>query len=218
MSGMDSSTPGGLRRTWILVAVAAAVAAVVLGTVVVSRGATGDAPAVAAGSPSPSPTAEDGGAASTAGSAAPGESSKAAAAVATTSKKVAKVESFDDLPVDENVVSRELVEDAVCSMTSDSVEVLVGTRPDKSPDFDTLRDAAITLSDQIEFWRQSENLDPRINAAIRHADRTLIHWRKAVGYRDAGEKAKANDELALADKDLAEIDRAAATELCPTDE
>jgi len=103
-------------------------------------------------------------------------------------------------------------------MTSDSVEVLVGTSPKKSPDFDTLRDAAITLSDQIEFWRQSEDLDPRINAAIRRAERTLIHWRKAVGYRDAGKTVKANDELALADEDLAAIDRAAATDLCPTDE
>ena len=133
-----------------------------------------------------------------------------------TSNPIPSAESFEELPVDEEIVSRMIVEDTVCGLDGDSVRVLVGAEDGAEPDVDLLRDAVITLGDQIELWRQSEDLDPRINTAIKKADNALIHWRKAVGFSDKGLTSRVSSELAKAEAQLVAMDRSAATDLCPS--
>ena len=215
-----SSSGGGSAAKWLVVTIVAAVCAValILG-VVVSRGdgessgaTTAESGEVLASQPSESPTATDAPSGSTTAKA---EGKRARGG---RSEPIPTAESFEDLPVDEDIVSRELVEGTVCGLDSSSVRVLVGSEDGGETDLDLLRDAVITLSDQIELWKQSDDLDPRIAAAIRHAERINVHWRKALGYNDAGEKAKVKVQLARAEAQMTAMDKAAATQLCPSNE
>ncbi len=122
-----------------------------------------------------------------------------------------------DLPVDETLVSDVIVVDTVCGMRKETILGYAGGFDGASVDTEMLRDGVVTLSDQIQTWRQVAGTDDRIELALWYAEETEVLWRKAQVALDKLNESRADRLLMRAERRLTALDATGVSELCPTE-